>query len=124
MIIVNNIQLDFDITSPTDMLRYKEAGERMEAAGAELSLPEIDTDDPKFMDSYIEMLNIELRLFGNFIDDIFGDGTAEQLLGNNPSLMKVTEINEVLGAAMEEQGKAYGVKLQRYKPNRATRRAK
>lgn len=123
MITVNNIQLDFDITSPTDVLRYKQAGEHMEAEGTGITMPKISTNDPIFLDAYVEMLNAELRLFGNFIDEVFGDGAAEQLLGNNPSLNKVTEINDALGDALEAQGKEFGVKLQKYKPNRATRRA-
>ena len=93
MIKVNNVQLDFDITSPSDILRYKQAGERMEAEGVNLSLPTLSPDDPAF------------------------------LLGNNPSLNKVAEINDALGDALEVQGKEFGVKLQKYKPNRATRRA-
>jgi len=123
MIIVNGIQLDFDITSPADVLRYKKAGENMEAESAIISLPSSSPDSPDFLDAYIEMLNCELRLFGNFIDDVFGDGVAEQLLGDNPSLTKVAEINDALEAAFEEHGKEFGVKLQKYKPNRATRRS-
>lgn len=123
MITVNNIQLDFDITSPSDVLRYKQAGESMEAAGAGITMPTLSADDPKFLDAYVEMLNNELRLFGNFIDEVFGDGTAQQLLGSNPSLNKVTEVNDALGDALEAQGQEFGVKLQKYKPNRATRRA-
>ena len=124
MIEVNNIQLDFDITSPSDIVRYKLAGERMEAEGANITLPTLSPDDPGFLDAYVDMLNAQLRLFGNFIDEVFGDGVAEQLLGNNPSLNKVNEINDALGVAMEAQGKEFGVKTQKYKPNRATRRAK
>lgn len=123
MLTVNNIQLDFDITSPSDVLRYKQAGERMETEGAAISLPTVTPDDPKFLDAYVDMLNAELRMFGNFIDEVFGDGVATQLLGDNPSLNKVAEINDALGAAMETQGKEFGVKLQKYQPNRATRRA-
>jgi len=122
MITVNNVQLDFDITSPADVLRYKQAGERMEAAGTDISIPAIDAEDPGFLDAYVDMLNAELRLFGNFLDEVFSDGAAEQLLGNNPSLSKVAEINEALGAAMEAQGQEFGIKIQKYKPNRATRR--
>jgi hypothetical protein len=122
MITVNNIQLDFDITSPSDVVRYKQAGEHMEAEGAKITLPTVAPEEPGFLDAYVDMLNGELRLFGNFIDEVFGDGVAEQLLGNNPSLNKVTEINDALGAAMEAQGQEFGVKLQKYKPNRATRR--
>ncbi len=123
MITVNNIQLDFDITAPGDVVRYKLAGEKMEAAGAAIKLPTVAPDDPTFLDAYVDMLNAELRLFGNFIDEVFGDGVAEKLLGNNPSLNKIAEINDALGEAMEAQGKEFGVKLQKYKPNRATRRA-
>lgn len=119
MLTVNTVQLDFDITSPSDVLRYKQAGERMETEGAALTLPTLSPDDPAFLDTYMGMLNDQLRLFGNFIDEVFGDGVAEQLLGNNPSLNKVTEIND----AMETQGKEFGIKLQKYQPNRATRRA-
>lgn len=124
MIEINNVQLDFDITSPTDVLRYKQAGERMEAEGANIALPTVAPDDPSFLDAYVDMLNAQLRLFGNFIDEVFGDGIAQQLLGSNPSLNKVTEINDALALAMEAQGKDFGVKLQKYKPNRATRRGK
>ena len=124
MIEINNIQLDFDITSPSDVLRYKQAGERMEAEGAAIALPTLALDDPKFLDAYVEMLNAQLKIFGNFIDEVFGDGVAERLLGNNPSLNKIAEINDAMSAAMEAQGKEFGVKLQKYKPNRATRRAK
>jgi len=121
---VNNVELDFDITSPADVQRYKGAGERMEEESEKISLPALTPDDPGFLDAYIEMLNCELRIFGNFIDEVFGDGIAEQLLGNNPSLTKVAEINDALGAALETQGNEFGLKLEKYKPNRAARRAK
>lgn len=123
MLTVNGIKLNFDITSPMDVLRYKQAGERMEAESEKAASPAAKPDDPKFLEAYVAMLNGELRLFGDFIDEVFGDGVATQLLGDNPSLNKVTEINEAIGAAMEAQGKDFGVRLQKYKPNRASRRA-
>ncbi len=123
MLKVKNIELAFDITSPTDVQRYMTAGQRMEALGANISMTVIDPSDPGFMDSYIEMLNTQLRLFGNFLDEVFGDGVALQLLGENPSLNKVTEVSDALAVAMEKQGSEFGIKLQKYKPNR-TQRAK
>ena len=122
MLTIKNLELDFDITSPADVLRYKQAGERMEEESSKISLSSIKPDDPKFLEKYIEMLNCELRIFGNFIDDVFGAGVAEQLLGNNPSLNKVAEINDAIGEAMEMQGNEFGVRFQKYKPNRAARR--
>ena len=77
--IVNGIELDFDITSPADVLRYKAAGEKMEAEGAKIALPSLQPDDPDFLDAYVNMLNAQLRLFGNFIDEVFGEDIAAQL---------------------------------------------
>lgn len=120
---INEVELEFDITSPADILRYKRAGERMEAESETITLPNLSPDSPDFLDAYVEMLNCELRMFGNFIDEVFCEGTAQKLLGSNPSLNKVTQINDALSEAMEAQGKDFGIKLQKYKPNRATRRA-
>ena len=124
MLKINDLELDFDITSPTDVLRYKQAGEHMEAAAAALNFPELASDDPGFLDNYVNMLNSQLRLFGNFIDEVFGEGVAQKLLGSNPSLNRVTEVNESISQALAAQGKEFGVRLQKYKPNRATRRQK
>lgn len=118
------LELDFDITSPNDVMRYKKAGEQMEARSANLTKPTVDADDANYLEQYIEMLNQELKIFGDFIDEVFGEGTANQLLGTNPSLMKITEVNDALVEAFEAQGKNYGAKLKKYTPNRAAKRAK
>ena len=119
MININGVEIDFDITSPSDMLRYKTAGEKLEAL--EFEFPKVKKNSPEFLDSYIDVLNAQLISFGNFIDEVFGDGTAKKLLGSNPSLAKVAEINDAIGAALEKQGRDFGLKIQKYKPNRAKR---
>lgn len=123
MIIVKGVQIDFDMTSPGDVARYQQAKAKAEAESGTIVLQNIAPDDPAFLEAYVEMLNTELLIFGNFIDNAFGDGIASQLLGSNPSLTKVFEIDEELGQALEAQGKEFGVKLGRFQPNRATRRA-
>jgi len=122
MIKINDLEIDFDLTSPTDIQRYTIAGEKMENDAKGMNLVILPSNDPNFLKSYMDFLDAELKIFGNFIDGTFGDGIADKLLGNNPSLNKVTEINEAIGDALEEQGKKFGVKLQKYKPNRTTRR--
>jgi len=124
MLKVFDVKLDFDITAPSDILRYDTAGKKMQTEAENLSAPTVPEDDPEFIGQYYAFLNGQLQLFGNFIDDVFGDGIANKLLGRKPSLTRVTEINNALGAAMETQGKEFGVKLRKYQPNRATRRAK
>lgn len=121
---IKGIELEFDITSPADILRYKQAGEAMEQKGAEMDWPKLEENDPNYLEAYVEMLNIELRLYGDFIDDIFGDDTANKLLGRNPSLTRVTEIIDEMSEAFTLQGKEIGVKFRKYSPNRATRRGK
>lgn len=124
MLNINGLEFDFNITSPKDVLKYKRAGERMEAAGALLAIPEVATDDPAFLDSYMEMLNAELHLYADFLDEVLGENAAQQLLGDNPGLDTIFEINDTMGAAMEAQGAAFGAKVKKYTPNRATRRQK
>lgn len=124
MLKIRDLVLDFDITSPNDVMRYKQAGEQMEAESNTISYPPMPADDPAFLDAYVDMLNRLLQLFGNFIDEVFGEGVAQKLLGDNPSLNRVTEVNEAISQALAEQGKELGVRLQKYKPNRATRREK
>lgn len=126
MLIIRNVQIDFDITSPKDMLRYDEAVKKAAVSQKEYEpLPE--QDDPEFMTKYIAYLNAELKTFGDFIDDIFGDGVANQLLGSNPSLNLVYEVNDEIGAALEEQGKTFSLhiqKLQKYQPDTVKRKKK
>lgn len=126
MLKIRNIEIDFDITSPKDMARYNEAVKKASAAQeAHESLP--GPDEPDFMEKYVGFLNAELKIFGDFIDDIFGDGVANKLLGSNPSLNLVYEINDEIGAALEEQGKAVSLrikKLQKYQPDTAKRKRK
>jgi len=123
MITISGIELDFDTTAPEDILRFKEAYEAMVEESKGITGPTLSEGDPAFLDAYVEMLNKELRLFGNFIDGIFGDGIAEQLLGNKPSLRKVNAVMDEMGDVLQKDGEEYGLSLKKYQPNRATRRA-
>lgn len=118
MIIIDGIELEFDITSPADVQRYKQAGERMEEAGREIVMPEMAMDDPNFLNEYVAMLNKQLNIYAAFLDEIFGDGIAEKLLGNNPSLTKITQVNDAIANAMQLQGSDIGGKLSDYAPSR------
>lgn len=118
------VTVDFDVTSPTDILRYTKAGETMEAAAAGITMADVKPDEPGYINAYVDMLNAELKLFGNFIDDVFGTGVAMQFMGDNPSLNKIADVNDALVAAFEQQGKATGTRFAKYTPNRKGRRSK
>lgn len=119
---IRGIELEFDITSPQDILRYKKAGEKMEKEGANVSWPELAATDPNYLEQYVESLNIQLKLYGDFMDEVFGEGIANQLLGSNPSLTKVTEIMDEMTNEFTKQGENFGVSLKKYSPNRRTKR--
>ena len=124
MIKILDKEIDFDMTSPLDAKRYFDGVENMEKKSI-ASNPFTGTEDEKkYVTEYIEWLNGQLKIFGDFIDDVFGDGIANELLGLNPSLTKVTEIFTILDKELEKQGEFAAKKLYNYVPNRATRRSK
>ena len=122
--IINGVKVEFDFTSPADIARYKQAAEIKAEKAANIPEPTVPIDDPAFLDEYIEMLNQSLKIYGDFIDEVFGDGIANQLLGDNPSLTKILETDDAIEKAMEQQGKSLGEAMRKYTPNRATRRKK
>ena len=123
MLVIDNVQIDFDLTSPRDVARYMEADARMEEARKKLKkLPEASS--PEYMGAYVEMLNQELKIYGDFIDDVFGEGIAQKLLGDNPSLTKLYEVDAMISDALMEMAEETGKRIRKYTPNRAARRAK
>lgn len=121
---VNGKDIDFDLTAPEDLRRYQEAGERMTQAAETLPQPPADVDSPEGFSAYIDYLEQQCRLLTDFIDEAFGPDTCNALLGPKSSLEKLLDACDAIGAAVEQQGQAVGVKIQKYAPNRAMRRAK
>ncbi|MDL2318068.1 hypothetical protein LJC74_03105 [Eubacteriales bacterium OttesenSCG-928-A19] len=122
MITIKGVEIDFNITSPADILRLHEAQEKAAQREAQAKAP-TDTNAPDYLIKYAGWLNELLNAFGNFIDDAFGDGVAEQLLTNNPSLDKIFDVNDELEKALGDHAKQITARFNKYKPNRATRRA-
>lgn len=116
---INGIDLNFDFTSPTDMMRYRTAATRLAKRAAEIPDLPTSTDDPQYMEKYIDMLNGTLKVYGDFVDEVFGDGTANKLLGDNPSMAKVLEIRAAIDEALEQEGRKLGAQMAKYIPNRA-----
>lgn len=124
MITINGIDIDFDITSPRDLLRLDAAEKAVTEKASALPGPPQDKSAPDYLVQYARWLDSLLNLFGNFIDGAFGDGVAEKLLTGNPSLTRVMEVNEQLSKVLDGHVEAVTSKFSKYKPNRATRRTK
>lgn len=123
MIEVNGIQLDFDITAPDDVLRYQQALERAQGRDDDPTYPPMSPDDPDFLNAYRAFLEATLRNFADYVDEIFGEGTAYKLFDGKASINKMYDINDALNEAMEKHGEESGIRIQKYTPNRAQRRA-
>lgn len=118
MMKVNGVELKFDVTNPVDLERYQNAKSKLEKAEAKLANRAIPMpDSPNYINEYISLLNSQLRIIGNFLDDAFGDGVAENLLGKTPSLNEVSEVMNSIVTSLEELNKETAVKLAALLPN-------
>jgi len=122
MIKLFDLELDFDMTSPTDVMRYRDARDKAEKLAEVITYPD-NPDALGYLDNYVAALNAELKVFGDFVDDVFGDGVANKLLGSNPSLTKMLDVNDEMEKAIGQSGKDFDLKMRKYTPNRAARRA-
>ncbi len=124
MITVNGTSIDFDITAPEDLRRYRAAGEKMTEAAAALPQAPADMSASGDFGAYIAFLEGQCKVLTDFIDEAFGQGTCDALLGPKTSLEKLLDVCDAIGAAVEQQGKEVGVKIKKYAPNRTRRAAK
>ncbi len=124
MLKVLDTELDFDITSPDDLDRYIRANEKMVAQAAQLPPMPQTTVGLANLRAYQEWVAANCRQITDWIDDIFGEGTANKLLGPKTSLSAILDTYDALKAAVTAQGEAVGARLRQFAPNRATRRAK
>lgn len=124
MLTVKGLELDFDITAPEDMDRYLRCGEEMSAkAAAAPPMPQI-VSTSAHLAAYKDWLTAYCRICTEWIDAVFGAGTANKLLGSKTSLSKILDVCDAIREATTKQGEAVGLHLQEFAPNRATRRSR
>lgn len=125
MITVNGHEIDFDITAPADLQRYLAACETMNRAAAILpAMPASEAmASPDGLRAYTAYITGQCKLLTDFIDDAFGDGTCNALLGPKDSLETLMDVADAMRDAISAQGQSVGKRIAGYMPNRATRRA-
>lgn len=114
-------ELDFDITSPDDLDRYIRASEKMVAEAAQLPPMPQTTVGLANLRAYQEWVAANCRQITDWIDDIFGEGTANRLLGPKTSLSQILRLYDAIRDAAGQQGKEVAAHLRQFAPNRATR---
>jgi len=119
---INGVELDFDFTSPEDLIRYRTALEGLQGIDMDALGDSGALDNAEAFTAYVKTLKEMLGRFSAFLDEAFGEGTAAKLIGDKPSLQKLTEIQNAINAGAEAQSKALEAHFTKYMPNRATRR--
>ncbi|MCM1295666.1 MAG: hypothetical protein NC311_09005 [Muribaculaceae bacterium] len=126
MLLVLGAELDFDVSAPDDVARYIAASQKMvEKSQSAPPLPEAKGPSGggktvEWMQEYQNWVEANCKLLTDWIDDVFGEGTANKLLGPKTSLDKILEIYDLLFDAVAKQGEAVGARLRQFMPNRRT----
>lgn len=122
MMEVRGVRLEFDITCPEDLRRYRRCSEELERRDACAPPMPRKVETPDEQEAYIAWMTAMCGSLTDWIDGVFGDGASNALLGERTSLSGILALCEELRAAAEAQGKALGEHLQSFVPNRGTHR--
>lgn len=121
MLHVLGVELNFDITAPDDLDRYLRACERLEEVGKALPpMPEAGVG-ADWTRAYRDWVRANCKAVTDFIDDVFGEGTANRLLGPKTSLSRILDVYDAIQAAAGEQAQRILRHTLEFAPNRATR---
>ncbi len=116
MITVNGTKLNFDITSPDCLKRYLSALQKLNSNKTEKTVKQ----NCNTIEEYTQLLEGECKAVTNFIDEIFGDGTCNALLGSEASLLQLFNVCESIAQQIQNQTSNATQKFTMYKPNRKT----
>lgn len=124
MLKVLDTELDFDITSPDDLDRYIRASEKMAAQAAQLPPVPHGLNGLGDLKAYQAWVAANCKQITDWVDDIFGEGTANKLLGPKTSLSKILDLYDAIRDAAGQQGEEIALHVRQFAPNRATRRGR
>ncbi len=119
MLFLGEEELNFDITCPSDIKKYRQAMDILMHNTQVLN--ELKNDESN-IESYERIIEAECNLLCEFIDNMLGQGTCNKFLGEKVSVNTLYDFCAQIASAIDEQAKATKKKFAPYKPNR--RRAK
>jgi hypothetical protein len=122
MLKIREFEFDFDISAPEDLERYLHSCKAMEERERNAPGMPVDRTSPQYLADYLAWLKAYCKLLTDWIDDVLGEGACNKLLGAKTSLSELLDLWDEIEAAATAQGEAIGRHVQKYTPNRATRR--
>lgn len=111
--IINEIELDFDIFDVDIAERYENALEKVQEEGK-----------PVEGEKNSVVIRRQCNSIFNFFDEVFGEGTSKDIFGDRVNLMLCLKAFEEVVEDVAEQTKEAEKLTAKYSPNRAQRRLK
>ncbi len=120
MLILNNVPLDFDITSPADLKRYNKALETLNHNAKVLTELRGTKEQKNDINTYAKTIETECELLCEFIDTLLGSGTCNRFLGEKISVNSLYDFCADLAKAIKVQANETKDKFAPYVPNKKT----
>lgn len=108
----NNFETDIDFTDADFMEKFEDCYEKMV----------VESEKVPKVGKVSEITRAQCKVFNDFYDRLFGDGTSEKMfLGKNSMDMRVKAANSLFDLRNSEQSR-YNSMVNKYTPNRKARR--
>lgn len=112
---IRNIEVEFDFLDADDMEKFENEAKKV--------IEQCEIKEKQTM-SYSQMIREQCEIINNFFDKVFGDGISQKIFGNKNNLKEHITAFEEIVKEKEEQQKSIVSTLERYQPNRETRKSK
>ncbi len=112
---IRNIEVDFDFLDADDMEKFEEE--------AKIVVKKCEEKEKQQM-SYSQMIREQCQIINDFFNNVFGEGMSVKMFGNKDNLKEHISAFEEIVKEKENQQKSIVSSLERYQPNRETRRSK
>ncbi|MBQ9314875.1 MAG: AP endonuclease [Clostridia bacterium] len=112
---IRNIEVEFDFLDADDMEKFENEAKKV--------VEQCKIKEKQQM-SYSQMIREQCKIINDFFNNVFGDGMSQKLFGNKDNLKEHISAFEEIVKEKENQQKSIVSSLERYQPNRETRRNK
>lgn len=112
---IRNIEVEFDFLDADDMEKFENEARKV--------VEQCESKKKQQM-SYSQMIREQCKIINDFFNNVFGDGISQKLFGNKDNLKEHISAFEEIAKEKENQQKSIVSSLERYQPNRETRRNK
>lgn len=116
MLVINNVELNVDFTDADFIDKVDKASKKVLK-----NVDELKAEKEKKDFSAAEGIRQECKILKDFIDDVFGAGTSEQIFEGRNSLMECLQVYEDIINEKQKQNNILENAINKYSPDRLKR---